>query len=134
MHKEIYKTFCERINQTDECGTQVLGQHRGMIGLDYPQFCAYVFSNWTPRNRSLKLTKIGFIILSKMYQCWKFEVADHTSLSTAKGQLFLQRHLKSPYYYDMNVLGVFNRESALEIEVASRDLQLWQSMFDPSTS
>ena len=128
LHKQIYTDFVELINGKE---SEDFAIHQAMCGITYEDFCKYIFHNYMEKFPTLKLTKIGFVILSKMYQCWKFELkgTDISLFSTGKITIFLYKKIKVPYYYDSHQFVVFGSEPALELEMASCDIRLWEEMF-----
>lgn len=130
LHQQIYQDFVEQLKNTKD-DNYPLTMHLGMSGISYTDFCKYVFHNYVETKPSFKLTKIGFVILRKMYQCWDFKLKDSDILlfSTGKFTIFLHKKLKLPYYYDSHQFVVFGSEIALELQMASGDIQLWEQMF-----
>ena len=130
LYQQIYKDFVEQLNNGKD-NDHLLAIHQGMCEITYEDFCKYIFHNYTTAFPTLKLTKIGFVILSKMYQCWKFELknTDLSLFSSGKITIFLHKKIKVPYYYDSRQFVVFGSEPALELQMASGDIELWEQMF-----
>ena len=129
IYEQIYQDF-KRLAQISDTAFSTV--HGAMIELSYPQFCKYVFHNWTPQFASLKLTTIGFTILKKMYQTWHVPLEDSTEyLSSISGRVTvtLHQHLRVPYYLSHKDLYVFGAEPAMELEMASRSVRVWAEMF-----
>lgn len=90
-----------------------------------------MFQNWTTAQPSFRLTNIGFVILSRMYQTWRFslETQPPNLFNTARTQIFLTRYVKSPYYYDRSGFYLFHSERAMELEMAGGEVSNWIEMF-----
>lgn len=127
-HQQIYQHFLQKLGQTE---TEFFSTHSAMRELEYEGFCKYMFQNWTPSQPSFHLTNIGFVILSRMYQTWRFTLDQQPPnlFNTAKTCLFLRRHVTSPHYWDKKWFYLFNSELALELEMAAGDLSTWIEMF-----
>ena len=128
LHQQIYTDFVTKIGQPDTTFAQ---SHGSMHTLGFEDFCSYMFQNWTASNPTFKLTNIGFVILSRMYQHWEFDIRTQPAnlLHIPNIQVFIFRHLKSPYYGDHSKFYVFDSEKAMELDMAGGDLKLWCEMF-----
>jgi hypothetical protein len=127
---KIYEDFIKGLDSGEDYG-YLLSIHKGMKDISFHEFCKYVFYNWSPSNHIPRLTKIGNIVLSKIYNTWKFDITEENSyiLSTGKASLFLSKHLNCPYFYDKSQLVIYGCEPAMEFEIAGRDVKLWIDMF-----
>jgi hypothetical protein len=127
-HQRIFDDFSTKLQGTDSVFSTT---HGAMSTLEYEDFCRYMFQNWTLSQPSFRLTNIGYVILSRMYQCWRFGL-DKTppgEFATARTQVFLRRHVPSPHYWDHRWFYLFDNELAMELEMAQGDFKLWMEMF-----
>lgn len=129
-HIKIYEDFLEGVKTGEDYG-YLLSIHQGMKDMSFHEFCKYIFYNWTPSWHNHRLTKIGNVVLSKIYDTWKFDINEENFyiLSTGKASLFLINHMKCPYFYDKNQLVIYGHEPVMEFEMAGRDIKLWIDMF-----
>ncbi len=128
LHKQIYQDFLDKLGQTESEFAQT---HGAMLELDYEGFCRYIFTNWTSLQPSYRLTNIGFLILSRMYQFWEFDISKQpfNTFNIPKVHIHLYRNVKSPYHYTPKSFHLFHSERALELEMAGGDILVWAEMF-----
>lgn len=70
-------------------------------------------------NHTLRLTYVGFKVLSKLYQYWACDLPQNWFNMTSQGQtlLHLHKNLHMPYYWDDKKFYVFCQITAFEIQV-----------------
>ncbi len=127
-HAQIYSDFIERIGVSESTFSQ---SHGAMSELDFRGFCNYMFQSWTPSQPTFKLTNIGFVIVSRMYQFWRFDIKNQPPnlFSIPRIQVHIFRNLRCPYHHDREWFYVFDSQKAMELEMAGGDLKLWTEMF-----
>lgn len=125
-HQVIHKRFLLLTQQESLVDSELL-----LPNADFDRFCRTVFVNWTPGFPSLRCTNLGFNILKKVYQVWAVPLDGDTNTVLNSGTLLLKLHqnLRTPYYLNKNNFYVFSSETALELEMANRDLSVWCRMF-----
>jgi hypothetical protein len=90
-----------------------------------------VFYNHTVCTTSVRLTPLGFTVVSTLYQYWSMDLPKNWNDLINKSHILLKLRNKFnfPYYWDRRYLYVFNSEAALEFEMAGRDFEVWTKMF-----
>jgi hypothetical protein len=70
-------------------------------------------------NHTLRLTYVGFKVLSKLYQYWACDLPQNWVNMISQGQTLLNLHknLHMPYYWDDKKFYVFCQSTAFEIQV-----------------
>ena len=97
----------------------------------FEQFCKMTFVNWTPHYPSLRCTVLGFALLKKLYQTWAIPLPPDWPQLVNQGTILLKinSRCRVPYYWDKHRFYVFHSETAMELEMAGRDITVWAKMF-----
>lgn len=98
---------------------------------DLDSFCRVMFQNYTDQYHSLRLTNVGFRVVSTLYQCWKIELPNDWSEIINRGSTLLAFHqkLKVPYYWDRKWFYVFHSEVAMEFLMVDNSFVNWIASF-----
>lgn len=117
---------------------QQFSQHKDLVdpvvlppNASFEQFCKLMFRNWTPHFASLRLTNLGFATIKNLYQTWAIPLPANWNQLETQGTILVKLHqnCRTPYFWDRKCFYVFSSETALELEMANRDLAVWSKMF-----
>ena len=125
----LHDLIWQHYRTTVKLGTQISEDH-SLIN-DQDEFLRKVFHNHTAACTNLRLTPLGFTVVSKLYQYWSMDLPKNWPdlVNRTHVLLKLRNKLRFPYYWDRRYLYVFNSEVALEFEMAGRDFEVWTKMF-----
>ena len=128
LHQIIWQDFLQKTQTTEQDFSKI---HGYLAEGGFEDFCKILFQNWTPFKPSFRLTQTGLAILENMYQSWMFEIGRQggNTFNIPKVQLYLYRHVQSPYYYDNMWLWLFHSEKAMELTMADGNIRTWVEMF-----
>jgi len=126
LHQKIWDDFLQKTMSTTD-----LEPGSGLVEGGFEGFCKIVFVNWTTAQPSFRLTSTGFLILSKMYQYWEFDISKQpfNTFNIPKVHIHLYRNVRSPYHYTQKKFFVFHSERAMELEMAGGNIISWTEMF-----
>ncbi len=125
----VHDLIWHRYRATVILGTQIDADHS--LITDRTEFLRRVFYNHTDCTTSVRLTPLGFTVVSTLYQYWSMDLPKNWNDLINKSHILLKLRNKFnfPYYWDRRYLYVFNSEAALEFEMAGRDFEVWTKMF-----
>lgn len=126
IHDQIWCSFRETLAASPQKWDL---EHASVKDLD--GFCRSMFQTYTAHHHSLRLTNLGFRVISTLYQCWKVELPENWPDIINKGSTLLAFHQKihSPYHWDRKWFYVFHSEIAFELQMVSNDFVAWIAAF-----